>query len=500
MWTGVKPSHLHLAPLLIPPMKPLLRTSLALFLLLHFLPVSTAFGQPAPADARRLSDYTGTYAYRPKYGTVQYGTLELLPKDSVLLAIIDEAKYPLRWVRPNIFLNALGDTVTFRRDAAGQVTGFSDGGTFNRRLKATTAMSAASLNARLLPNGSRPRYRYRAPDSAPADGLPAKALSGTAPALLTAMVQAVVDEQYPGVHSVLVWQRGRLALEEYFYGHDRQKLQQLRSASKSFVSALVGAAIQRQLISSDTARLLPYLPYASYAHPDARKQAWTVQDFLTMRTGLDCNDHDERTAGHEEKMYPQVDWVKFILDLPLTSAPGTQGAYCSGAVAVLGRVVENVSGQRLPQFAEASLFRPLGITTYKWNYTLGQSNPTVAQLFLTPRDLLKFGLLYLQRGRWQGQQVLPAAWVEKSLGKYTQLGSKSYGYFWWHQPFMAGSRRVDTYLATGNGGQKLFVIPALDAVVVFTGGNYNSATDTPPNKLMPQYVLPALLAGEGAGK
>ncbi|MDB5234117.1 MAG: CubicO group peptidase beta-lactamase class family [Hymenobacter sp.] len=317
-----------------------------------------AAAQPARrTPARPLDDYLGTYEYKRPYGTLQ-----LLPKDSLLLAVIDEGEYPLRRVKRDVFLNSGRDTIPFRRDAAGAVAGFVEHGTFYKRLSGTTAKAPASVYARRLPDGRRPRYAYP-PPAAVADGLATASLAslGLNPAPLREMVQALIDEQqYPNVHSVLIWQHGKLVLEEYFYGYDRQRLQQLRSASKSFVSALVGAAIQRQALKSEQDRLLPYFKYPGYANADPRKQDWTVQDFLTMRTGLDCNDNDGGTsAGNEEKMYPQPDWVKFVLDLPLTSSPGRQGSYCSGAVAVLGKAVENATGQSLPQFAEAALFQPL---------------------------------------------------------------------------------------------------------------------------------------------
>ncbi len=470
------------------------RTWWATVALLLLAPAAAA--QPARRIAPNpLNEYLGTYEYQRQYG----GSLQLLPKDSLLVAVIDEAEYPVRRLRRDLFLNGQGDTIPFRRDAAGAVAGFVERGTFYKRLSGTTAKAPASMYARRLPDGRRPRYAYQPPATV-ADGLLTASLAagGLSPAPLQAMVQALIDErEYPNVHSVLIWHRGKLVLEEYFYGYDRQQLHQLRSASKSFVSALVGAAVQRQAIQSEQDRLLPYFKYPGYANADARKQDWTVRDFLTMRTGLDCNDNDGgKSAGNEEKMYPQADWVKFVLDLPLTSPPGAAGSYCSGAVAVLGKTVENATGQPLPQFAETSLFKPLGIVNYRWNYRLDNTNPTVAQLYLTPRDFLKFGVLYLQRGQWAGQQVLPAAWVEKSWGKYSQLGSKSYGYFWWHQQFQVNGQTVEARMATGNGGQKLYVLPALDAVVVFTGGNYNAARDTPPNELMPKYVLPALLAAK----
>ncbi|HEX8326292.1 MAG TPA: serine hydrolase domain-containing protein, partial [Hymenobacter sp.] len=338
----------------------------ALLVQLAATPAAAQTARRAPVNP--LNEYLGTYEYKKPYGTLQ-----LLPKDSLLLAVIDEAEYPLRRIKRDVFLNAGNDTIPFRRDAAGAVTGFAEAGIFYKRLSLATAKSPASLFARRLPDGSRPRYTYQ-PPAATADGLPTASLAsmGLNPAPLQTMVQALVDEQqYPGVHSVLLWHRGKLVLEEYFYGYDRDKLQQLRSASKSFVSALVGAAVQRQAIKGEQDRVLPYFKYPGYANPDPRKQDWTVQDFLTMRTGLDCNDNDGgKSAGNEEKMYPQPDWVKFVLDLPLTSDPGKQGSYCSGAVAVLGKAVENATGQPLPQFAEANLFKPLGISNYRWNYRL----------------------------------------------------------------------------------------------------------------------------------
>jgi CubicO group peptidase (beta-lactamase class C family) len=438
---------------------------------------------PVPAD------YNGTYAYHGRQ------TLQLLPQDTLLVAIIDDAEYPLRQAGPDRFVNRGGDTIPFRRAADGRIEGFSERKVFYRRLSAETARPPASMYARRGPDGRVPRYAYQPPASL-GDGLPVAALAAAATMPLQQMVQAIADEQYPGVHSVLIWKDGRLVLEEYFYGYDARRLHQLRSASKSFVSALVGVAVDQKLLGPEAGeRVLPHFTYAGYQHPDPRKQAWTVQDFLTMRTGLACNDNDPQSEGNEEKMYSQADWVKFVLDLPLVAAPGTQGSYCSGAVAVLGKTVEAVARQPLPAFAEAHLFRPLGISSYRWNYQLDAANPTVAQLYLSSRDMLKFGVLYLQKGQWQGRQVLSAGWVARSLQAYGPVGSKQYGYFWWQQQFTVAGQPtpVLAYMATGNGGQKIYVLPSLNAVVVFTGGNYNAARDTPPNELMPRFVLPALL-------
>lgn len=447
-----------------------------------------------PGQLPSLAPYQGTYAYQPQYG----GALQLLPKDSLLVAVIGEDAYPLRRIKPDVFLNSLGDTIPFQRDEKGDVTGFRERGTFYKRRTAKITVPLASQYARRLPDGSKPHYTYAAPEfTDEPDGLVVGHLTdaGLKSERLTTMVQAIIDEQYPGVHSVLIWKKGQLVLEEYFYGYDQHRLQQMRSASKSVVSALVGAAVAREAFASEKDRVRYHFKYSDYANDDPRKETWTLEDFLTMRTGLDCDDDDSESAGNEEKVYAQPDWAKFVLDLPLTGIPGRDASYCSGAVAVLGKAIENATEMPLPKFAETALFKPLNIVDYRWNYALANTNSTFAQLYLTPRSMLKLGILYKQRGRWGEEQVLPASWVDKSLREYSKLGSKTYGYLWWHQRFEVNGKEIDAQMATGNGGQKIYILPSLDAVVVFTGSNYDSAKDSPPNELMPKYILPTLLMG-----
>jgi CubicO group peptidase (beta-lactamase class C family) len=143
------------------------------------------------------------------------------------------------------------------------------------------------------------------------------------------------------------------------------------------------------------------------------------------------------------------------------------------------------------------LFGPLGFKNHRWPHqTVRGNESTFAQLYLRPRDMLKYGILYLQGGQWEGKQLVSRKWIERSTQPLTAIGSKSYGYFWWHQTFAVkaanGRRNIDTILATGNGGQKIFIVPSLELVAVFTGGNYNSRTDTPPNEIMGDVILPQL--------
>lgn len=444
-----------------------------------------------------LEQYEGVYAY---HGNT---TLALVASDSILFAVIDEARYPLRPLGGDRFVNGGGDTIPFRKTPAGLVSGFEERGTFfARRTSVVDSTTVAAVRASPRPLGADGRpipYVYAVPRQL-GDGLRVGNLTeaGFDSATVARIVDRVTDGTYPDVHGLLVYRGGKLVIEEYFYGFDRDKLHQMRSASKSVVSALVGIAVDRGVISSETTLVTKHLPYTSYANPDSRKDLLTLRDLLTMRSGLACDDWDGSSPGNESRVYQSEDWVKFVLDLPMAETPGTKGRYCSGNVMVAGRIIERTSGKPMPAFAQENLFTPLGINArdVRWNYRLSSSNAaTFAQLYLRPRDMLKLGVLFHQQGRWGARQVISREWVARSTERWSTVGDQDYGYFWWHQWVNAttpgGPRRVDMVVATGNGGQKIYIVPEFDLVVVLTGGNYNS--DSPAMKIIGKDLLPALL-------
>ena len=454
-------------------------------------------GRAAPSKA--LTDYEGVYEY-------QSGTkLVIVGAEPLLFAVLDDARYPLRPLGIDTFQNAGGETIPFRRSADGSVSGFVERGVFYARLSpAVDPEIAAAVRARPRPVGPDGRavpYEYRMPADL-GDGLAVGELSqaGLDRAVATRLVGRVVDGTYKDLHGILVHRAGRLVIEEYFYEYDRDRVHQMRSASKSVVSTLVGIAIDRGVLSGDGELVLKRLPYEAYANADPRKGRLTLRDLLTMRSGLACNDWDGSSPGNESRVYQSQDWVKFVLDLPMVEPPGTHGQYCSGNVAVAGRMVERATGTTLPSFAQQQLFTPLGIDAarVRWNYTLSASNAaTFAQLYLRPRDMLKLGVLFQQHGRWQDRQIVSREWVERSTARWSVVGDQDYGYFWWHQwadvALPGGNRRVDMVVATGNGGQKIYLVPSLDLVVVMTGGNYNA--QSPAMAIMAKELLPAVLNG-----
>lgn len=187
----------------------------------------------------------------------------------------------------------------------------------------------------------------------------------------------------------------------------------------------------------------------------------------------------------------------------METEPGKLGRYCSGGVAVVGRLIEIATGRALPDFAQDTLFGPLGIRRddWRWNYQLTNENRDYSQIHMRPRDLLKLGLLYAHQGRWQGLHVVPTEWVQASLTPSAQVGSNGYGFFWWHRAVEVdtpkGKQRVSFSAAQGNGGQRIILMPEHELVIVFTGGDYNSG-NAPPNRILASVVLPALLAAPAA--
>ena len=460
--------------------------------------LSTTLALANPLAEPPLADYVGTYA-----GTEPSG-LEIIA-GAGLFAVIDEAKYALQAAGRDEFVARSGDRVQFTRDAAGQVNGYLLRGTrYPRRSAQVSAASADLAWPRPASPGFASTYRYSPPPDL-GDGITTgdAAASAIQPATLARVVQGVLDGTWPDIHSVLVYHQGRLILEEYFYGYRADRPHQMRSATKSVVGALAGIAAGRQLGLTLSSPVLARLPYATYENADPRKHSITLEQLLTMRSGLACDDHDAKSPGNESKLYESPDWVKATLDLPLARNPGERALYCSGGVAVVGRLTERAVGKSLPDFAQEALFAPLGIrrADWRWNYDLSNRNREYSQIHLRPRDLLKFGLLFAQGGQWAGQQVVPAAWVSASLLAQTDIKGTGYSYFWW-QPYLnvqtpSGMRRVDYNSVQGNGGQKVYLLPQHELVVVFTGGDYNSG-GSPPNRIMATLILPALMAHQAA--
>jgi CubicO group peptidase (beta-lactamase class C family) len=301
---------------------------------------------------------------------------------------------------------------------------------------------------------------------------------------LDAITAAIKTGEYKQVTSVLVARHGRIEYEQYFDAGGAAELRNTRSATKTVTGMLVGAAVDRRLLSPE-AHILDYFgDRLPLEHPDPRKAKITVEDFLTMSSLLECDDENSYSRGNEERMYLVEDWVKFTLDLPIKGFPewqpspekspyGRAWSYCTAGATTLGALVERAVKEPLPQFAQRTLFGPLGITDAKWQFTPLHAAMTGGGLQLTTRDLWKLGQLYLDSGRWEGRQVISASWVRRSVSPHANARPDTdYGYLWWLQTFHVAGKAVRTWGMYGTGGNKVYVIPDSDAVVVITTTNY----------------------------
>ena len=478
---------------------PIHRGYVRAFFLVVF-PVFLGIGLKAQENAApRLEEFVGTYADTPGH------PVEIVDGDE-FFAVQDEAKYALMPKGVDAFSTMYGPKLSFQRDADGTVKGYEQNGKFHPRVSTAVTPESAAL-AWPRPKGQAPsNYRYTVPLDMH-DGIAVGDIARSPLGVVTAnaIVRAILDGTYKDVHSVLLYQNGKLVLEEYFYGYNVQRPHQLRSATKSVVSALAGIAIDRRAISGVNEQVIPAMSYSSYANPDPRKAAITLGDFLSMSSGLDCDDHSSTSPGRETVLDDSPDWVKATLDLPMINDPGTKGYYCSGGVSVVGRMTENAVHVPLPEFAQKYLFGPLGMarTDWTWNYDLTNADKEYSQIHLRSRDMLKLGIVFEDGGRWHGRQIISESWVNTSTAEHSHVDNVSYGYFWWRHMFNVeipgGAEQVVVTAAQGNGGQKIYIAPQYHLVAVFTGGGYN-ADSTPPNTIMEKLILPRLMQAVNRAK
>lgn len=312
-------------------------------------------------------------------------------------------------------------------------------------------------------------------------------------AAVTEMVNRIADGTHKDIHSILIVKDGKLVLEEYFYEYDKSKLHPLRSVTKSFVSALIGIAIDKGVIKSKNETALSFFPEYDLKNVSEDKKRITIENLLTNQSGLDCDSNNENSPGYEPKMGESSDWVKFTLDLPMVDKPGSRGRYCSGGVIVLGRIIEKATGKSINDFASRNLFKPLEVSDFKWDFKPDNSSfESFCQISLAPRDMAKFGLLYLNGGKYNGKQIVPSEWVNASLSKQSVVEGTDYGYLWWRQWLNVNGRRVDGVTAKGNGGQRIYLWQDLNMVAVITGGYYNEQSSL-SDQLLIRYILPSFI-------
>lgn len=329
------------------------------------------------------------------------------------------------------------------------------------------------------------------------------ALSASAQSL-EPMEKAIAAGEFKKIGSVVVSKNGAIVYEKYFDG-DASTLRDPRSATKTITGMLIGIAIERGALPGVETKIVPLFPDKQpLANPDKRKDAITVQDFLTMSSVLECDDWNEYSRGNEERMYIVEDWVKFLLDVPVRGRMrlgekqeelpyGRAFSYCTAGVFTLGQVIARTAKTPVERFARQHLFDPLEITGAQWLFNPRDEAMTGGGLRLKSRDLLKLGQLYLNRGVWNGKQIVPEKWVAESLRPHARIDEGTeYGYLWWLKTFKAKDRAYKSAFMSGNGGNKVFIFPEQQLAVVINSTYYGQRDmHTQSEKLLTEHILPA---------
>lgn len=292
------------------------------------------------------------------------------------------------------------------------------------------------------------------------------------------------------LNGVIVLIDDQVVSEQYFNGEDRDSLHDIRSATKSITSLLAGIAIDRKLIRGVDERLSTLLPAVSTAGNSAIR----LRDLLTMRSGLAANDDQPSLPGNEDNLDASQDWLEFTRQVPMKSAPGKDYAYCSLNAFLVGAIVEKAAGEELQKFASSALFGPLGIAEFQWRR--GPKGEGVGQgnLRLRLEDLAKIGELVLHHGQIGKTRVVSSGWVQASLASLVPISSVDryadfYGYMWYTKTYPVGIGSVVVHFASGNGGNKIYIVPAYRMVVAITSSAYGKRYGQARSEQILQWVL-----------
>ena len=356
-------------------------------------------------------------------------------------------------------------------------------------------------------------YQYATP-SAIGDGWEVASLTdeGMDETLITLMMQRIHDGTFEGIDAVAIARNNKLVLAEQirtetgqfddWIGNRDPERHILHSTSKSFTSALIGIAIDQGSIASTQVKFYDLFNYGAYDNWDPRKAEMTLEDALTMRLGIEWDEWSlPYTNPNNDLVFLEnnnFDWSKALLDLPMTSDPGTVYAYNTAATIAIGQALENATGIPMADFANQYLFHPMQIFDAAWATSPSGLPIGGSGLYLSIRDLLKFGQLYIDDGVWQGQPLISPTWIADSMIRRVDISSwstnfEAYGFQWWLGDFLHNNGFVEAWVTAGYGGQYSFSFPDLDLVVACTGHNYENGPGVGNlYTMIRSYILPSI--------
>ena len=364
-------------------------------------------------------------------------------------------------------------------------------------------------------------YTYQPPENI-SDGLDVSTLEevNIDSELMEKLVNDINRDKYDEVHSLLVFRDDKLVLEEYFEGHkfqwdapkahgelvawDDEMVHFAMSVTKSITSICIGIAIDQGFIESVHQSIFDYLPEYQHLNTGGRDKI-TIEHLVTMRSGLEWDEWGASPNSADNDIgalwfFHSQDPITAILERPLTDKPGTSFTYSGGNMILLAEIIKNATGMGLDEFSERYLFQPLGIDSAHWDQFENGVIDGAGGLHITPRDLAKIGVTFLNQGVWNEKQIISEQWVNKSATSFpgndginvpgTDERNTGYSYTWWTKSFSDSGKEINMFYAAGWGGQFIMVTPELNTVIVLTGGNYHDKVRI--FNILTNYVIPAL--------
>lgn len=302
---------------------------------------------------------------------------------------------------------------------------------------------------------------------------------------------------FPFMYSTLIIRNGYLVAEKYFNGANVYQARDIASATKSYLSALIGIAIDKGFIKNLDHIMMAFFPEYDSINIEQEKYEITIKHLLQMRAGYWHDSQDDR-------WWPWVnspDWIMYMIDLPLENPPDTTWNYSTGSSQILSGVLTKATGMTGVDFAVQYLFDPINSGLVSWakdpqGYNQGGSN-----MYITARDMARFGLLYLNNGKFNDHQIVSANWVTESSKSYSRVYwefgpiiNASYGYHWW----VGEMKGYPIFFATGHGGQNIMIFRDLNMVVVTTTDPDLGFTDSWSQSIVTfnfiaNYILPSVV-------
>ena len=339
--------------------------------------------------------------------------------------------------------------------------------------------------------------------------------AGFAPDLDARLDDVVHSGRARNVHGILIARRGRMVAERYYEGDDQVRINdgktepgrvaftadrrhELRAVTKSIVGLLYGIALSEGKVPPLDQPLLAQFPQYTDLPDMAQRRLWTIRHAITMTLGMDWNEeisYDDPRNG-QTAMEAAPDRYRYVLEQPIVAVAGQRWIYSGGATALVGKIIANGTGRSLPDYARAVLFDPLGIGETVWRVGGDGETNAASGLGMLPRDLARIGQMVLDGGKADGRQIVPADWLEAAFKPAVRINDRrQYGYHWYLGEVafkgLEGPRKERWVGAIGNGGQRLFVFPGLELMLVITAGNYNQRDQgSPPERVITDVVLP----------